>query len=96
MTRALLLSLILFFSLAGAVGAYCMPYKNMVKYLAENYQERREAVAVLHSGFLYEVFVSITGGFTVVTTNPADRLSCMQFIGKGYYRFAQEPVEEPT
>ena len=96
MIRVLCLSLVILLGSVAATVAYCMPYKSMVGYLAERYQEYPEVVAVLHDGFLYEVFVSATGGFTVVTTNPVDKLSCMRFVGEGYHRFVQKPLEKPA
>ncbi len=72
---------------AGIANAHaqspCGDHRDLVAYLAERYQERQFAYGTVGNAAIMEVYVSITGTWTVMMTDARGR-SCIVAAGDGW------------
>jgi len=73
---------------AGAQQA-CAPHEDLVKYLAQNYQEQQQARGLSSNGSLVEVYLSAQGSWTMIASSP-DGTSCVIAAGESW-----EQTEDP-
>ena len=82
-----LLAILMLFSTAAAqVG--CAQREELVRNLADKYNEQQTAVGLESSGGKYrivEVFASATGSFTILLSYP-DGVSCVVSSGEGWHQ----------
>jgi hypothetical protein len=81
-------------SLSAPVAAaiMCGPHELVTSMLAEEYQERREAIGLSEAGLLMEVFVSPGGTWTILLTSPAG-FACILAAGDNYEKAAPRVPE---
>lgn len=70
-------------------GPPCADRNHVIGQLHETFGERRIGSGLAESGVLFELYVGLTGSWTLLATTPAGR-SC--FVGAGE---AWEPMPEP-
>jgi hypothetical protein len=61
----------------------CGDHKELVAHLAEKYQERQYAYGTVGNVAIMEIYVSETGTWTVIMTDPAGK-SCIMAAGDGW------------
>lgn len=61
----------------------CAPHESVTNYLGDNFEEKREAIALTGTGELLEVYVSEKGSWTIVVSN-TQGLSCIVGAGEAW------------
>lgn len=80
--KLLTLACILF---ATSASAQCGDHDEMVKRLANKFDEHPVAVGIDSKGLLVEVFASESGSYTVLmTAPPPNKVSCIPSHGEGW------------
>ena len=84
--------LICLLALAGApaVAQTCVPHSHAVQYLAENYSESRQVIAITNGGDIFEVFASESGTWSILISSPN---GCTELVLAGdAYDYQNEPL----
>jgi hypothetical protein len=82
---------------AWAQAPSCVNRADLLKHLADKYQEVPAAVGLADNGSLLEVFASLDGGTWTVTVSMPNGVSCMIATGQNWRdlpRVPPKPAEE--
>jgi len=68
---------------ASAQGAMCASHEKITQALGGKFGEKRRAIGLISNSGLMELYVSETGTWTVILTNP-DKLACILAAGHSW------------
>jgi hypothetical protein len=89
-------SLSMLVSSSASAQMACAKRADVVKYLADKYQERRAELGVIAgSGQMLEVFTSPAGTWTIVISQPAGATACVMIAGDGWQYAQETPAQGP-
>lgn len=77
---------------AAAQSISCGPHETVTSALAEQFQEKREAIGLSSTGMLMEVFASQFGTWTILMTSPAG-IACVIAAGDSFEHIVPPPPE---